>query len=119
MRIMRMQNEFKRREGKYRNIQIARLEQRKENQANEAEYKERLREVDERILEMQEIEVDLIRYGGGVSRLDPVQSQYKALTTSIRNLCTDSNIAETILDHLRASYDSICLRKQGRDPETT
>ena len=31
MRIMRMQNEFKRREGKYRNIQIARLEQRKEN----------------------------------------------------------------------------------------
>ena len=69
------------------------------------------------MLEMQEIEVDLIRYGGGVSKLDPVQSQYKALTTSIRNLCADPDIAETILDHLRTTYESICLRKQGRDPE--
>ena len=118
MRIMRMQDASKRREGKYRGIQIKRVERRKENRAHEAEYQKRLQEVDERILLMQEIEVDLIRYGGGRGRLDPVQAQYQALTTSIRNLCTDPNIAETILDHLRTSYDSICQRKLGHDPET-
>ena len=51
---------------------MARINQRKENEENEKEYKKKLQEVDERLLEMQEIEVDLIRYGGGVKKLDPV-----------------------------------------------
>ena len=68
---------------------------------------------------MQEIEVDLIRYGGGVKKLDPVQSQYQALTTSIRNLCNDPNIAETILDHLRTTYDQICERKAGKESDAS
>ena len=69
---MRLQNENKQREGKYRNIQMARIKQKKENDENEKEYKKKLQEVNERLLEMQEIEVDLIRYGGGVKKLDPV-----------------------------------------------
>ena len=94
---------------------MARIKQKKENDENEKEYKKKLQEVNERLLEMQEIEVDLIRYGGGVKKLDPVQSQYQALITSVRNLCNDANIAETILDHLQATYDQICERKAGNE----
>ena len=49
-------------------------------------------------MEMQKVEVEMIRDGGGC--IDPLQEQYKALASSIIGLCQEANIADIVLDYL-------------------
>lgn len=55
----------------------------------------------------------MIRDGGGIKKLDPLQEQYKALASSISLLCQEPNIADIILDYLRSQHDMLEARKSG------
>ena len=60
------------------------------------------------------IEVEMIREGGGIKHLDPLQRQYKALASSIGKLCSEPDIADIVLEYLREQHEINEARKNGQ-----
>ena len=91
-----------------------RIERRKKHSEYKAVFGSGMKEVDERILEMQQVEVEMIRDGGGLKSLDPLQKQYKALAASISMLCQEPDIADIVLEYLRSQNELTEARRKGQ-----
>ena len=95
---------------------INRIKWRKKHSEYKAVFGHGMQEVDERIAELQMVEVEMIKEGGGISNLDPLQQQYKALASSITKLCKEPDIADIVLKYLQQQNELNQARKNGLKP---
>ncbi len=99
--IVRIQQENKMREQNYKQMDINRIERRKKLSGYQAGFDQNIQKIQESMMKMQIVEVEMIRDGGGVKKLDPLQTQYQALATSIKLLCEEPDIDNIIVDYLK------------------
>ena len=53
-------------------MDINRVERRKKHTRNQADFNQNIQNIDESMMELQKVEVEMIRDGGGVKQLDPL-----------------------------------------------
>ena len=81
---------------------INRVANQKRFQQNQAMFEERKGMLDDAIMQMQKVQVELVRDGEAqkFASDDPLAKQYIALAGSISMLCQEPNIVEIVMEYL-------------------